>query len=232
MTENVRASPPLEAGPDSASARARLSPWRRRLFSIAVIAAIAAAIWWLEYRPDSSDESVSGERFGPAALPAALAPAGADVAPKEGALAPDFLLETLDGDELRLSDLRGTPVVLNFWASWCTPCRREIPQFVATYDRYRDEGLVVVAVNLQESPSIISRYARDFDMQFPITIDRDGEVADEYRLLGLPTTYFIDRQGTVRSVFRGPFLQRLQGTRVQGAISEGQLAERIEEILP
>ncbi len=226
MADNVPASQPLEAS--AASGRA---PWRRALFSITVIAAIAAAIWWLEYRPDSEDRSATGERFGPAALPAALNPAGAEVAPKEGALAPNFLLETLDGGELRLSDLRGSAVVLNFWATWCSPCRREIPQFVEAYDRYREEGFVIVGVNLQESPSIIERFARDFDMQFPIAIDRDGEVSDEYRLLGLPTTYFIDRQGVVRAVFRGPFLQRLQGTRVQGAISQGQLAERIEEIL-
>lgn len=231
MTENLQASQPLEASPASGGAPPRRRSWRRALFSIAVIAAIAGVIWWLEYRPDSADESASGERFGPLALPAALAPAGAEVAPEEGALAPDFLLETLEGSELRLSDLRGSAVVLNFWASWCSPCRREIPQFVAAYDRYREEGLVVVAVNLQESRSISGRFARDFDMEFPIAIDRDGEVADAYRLLGLPTTYFIDREGVVRSVFRGPFLERLQGTRVQGAISEGQLAERIEEVL-
>ncbi len=188
-------------------------------------------IWWIDYRPQAGGGSSTGQRYGPVELPAALVLEETEVSPKEGALAPDFLLETLGGDELRLSELRGKAVVLNFWATWCIPCRKEIPQLVAAYDRYREEGLVVVGVNLQESASIIRPYAQDFGMQFPIAIDRDGEVADAYRLLGLPTTYFIDRQGVVRSVFRGPFQEKVQGARVQGAIEENELVKRIEEVL-
>ena len=99
---------------------------------------------------------------------------------EEGALAPDFLLGRLDGSELRLSDLRGQPVVLNFWATWCAPCRQEIPQFVDAFDRFRDQGLVVVGVNMQEGKSIVRPYAEDFGMEFPIVIDVDGEVGDAY----------------------------------------------------
>lgn len=203
--------------------------WRRIVLPVLVIAAIALVIWWLEYRPGS--ESTLGGRYGPVSLPAELVPAGAKVSPAEGKLAPDFLLETLDGGELRLSDLRGKGVVVNFWATWCPPCRKEIPQLVAAYERFRDQGLEIVAVNLQESDSIVRRYAEDFGMEFPIVIDRDGRVADKYRLIGLPTTYFIDRQGVVRSVFRGPFLGEQQGTSVQGAIEESELEQRILEIL-
>jgi peroxiredoxin len=198
------------------------------------MAAIAAVIWWLEYRPGADEarlSPISGESYGPAALPAALAPPGLEVGPQVGKLAPNFLLEDLDGGELRLSDLRGQAVVLNFWATWCRPCRREVPQFVAAYDRYRDQGLVIVAVDLQEGRGTIQRFADDFGMDFPIAIDRRGDVAKKYRLLGLPTTYFIDRGGVIRSVYRGPLEGRTRGTNVQGAIEGDELGRRIREIL-
>lgn len=231
MADNLEASEPLEAEQAPPPLRPRRGPWRTVLFPLLVIAAIAAVIWWLEYRPDAGSTSPAGERYGPVSLPSALLPPGADVLPKEGALAPDFLLETLDGDELRLSDLRGQPLVVNFWATWCSPCRKEIPELVAAYDRFRDEGLVIIGVNLQESEGIIRRYADDFGMEFPIVIDRRGKVADQYRLLGLPMTFFVDREGVVQSVFIGPFQGETQGTNVQGAIGESDLEKRIAEIM-
>jgi peroxiredoxin len=203
---------------------------RRIIFPLLVVAAIIAAIWWLEQRSDG-DVDPFGERYGPIALPVALQPPGLDVSPKEGALAPDFLLERLDAGELRLSDFRGRPVVLNFWATWCAPCRKEIPQFVDAYDRYETEGLIVIGLNLQEGKSIVGRYAEDFGMNFPIAIDRDGEVGDRYRLLGLPTTFFIDRDGVISSVFTGPFQEKAGDTEVRGAIEENELEQRITAIL-
>lgn len=209
-------------------------PWRnllrRVVYPVAVIAIIAGVIWWLEYRDDGAT-SPTGERYGPTELPAGLVPPGADVAAEEGALAPDFLLELLDEGELRLSDHRGSPVVLNFWATWCEPCRKEIPQLVGAYDEYGDDGLVIVAVNLQEGKSIVEPYAEDFGMAFPVVVDRDGEVGDRYRVLGLPETYFIDADGVIQSVFLGPLVEEGEGTNVQGAIEESELDRRIAEIL-
>ena len=149
----------------------------------------------------------------------------------EGKLAPNFLLETLEGGEMRLSDLRGQAVVINFWATWCKPCRKEIPELVDAYNSYRDRGLIILGVNLQEGKGIVRPFAEEFGMKFPIPIDRDGEVGDSYRILGLPTTYFVDRGGVVRSVFTGPFFEKGQGTNVQGAIEENELLKRIEQIL-
>ena len=223
MADNIPASEPLPS-------RASTGLFRRFLVPVIVITAIIAAIWWLDSRNDGG-VSPTGERYGPVELPAALRLPGLDVKAEEGALAPDFLLGRLDGSELRLSDLRGQPVVLNFWATWCAPCRKEIPQFVDAYERHRGEGLVIVGVNMQEGKGIVRPYAEDFGMTFPIAIDVDGEVADAYRILGLPTTYFIDREGIVRSVFTGPFEQSDRGTEVRGAIEQSELDRRIADIL-
>jgi peroxiredoxin len=223
MADNPSASEPL-------SSRAPTGLFRRFVVPIVVIMSIVVAIWWLESRNDGG-VSPTGERYGPVELPAALRTSGLSVEAEEGALAPDFLLEQLDDAEARLSDLRGQAVVLNFWATWCAPCRQEIPQFVDAYERYREQGLVVVGVNMQEGKSIVRPYAEDFGMEFPIAIDVDGEVGDAYRLLGLPVTYFIDRDGIVRSVFTGPFERTEGDTDVRGAIAQSELDTRIAEIV-
>jgi peroxiredoxin len=232
MTEDWQAAGPPEVEEEPQRRRVWRGPWRSLVFPLLVVAAIAAVIWWLEYRPDSgSSTGASDVRYGPVEMSSALLTPGMDVSPKEGSLAPDFLLETLGGGEIRLSDLRGKAVVVNMWATWCPPCRREMPQFVAAYDRYREQGLEIVAVNVQESESVISPFADDFGVDFPVALDRSGEVAEEYRIIGLPTTYFIDREGVVRDVFEGPFSEQLQDTPVQGAIGEDELSQRIGAIL-
>lgn len=230
MSEDWRASAPREVEEAPQRRRAWRGPWRSVVFPLLVVAAIAFAIWWLEYRPDSGP-SADDARYGLLELPAALLAPGMEVSPKAGNLAPDFLLETLDGGDIRLSDLRGQGVIVNLWATWCGPCRREMPQFVAAYDRYQDEGLEIIALNVQESGSIIRPFVEDFGIDFPVALDRRGAVSDEYRIIGLPTTFFIDRRGVIRDVFQGPFLERLQDTQVQGAIGEDELTRRIAVIL-
>ncbi len=232
MAEDAQASGPVEEV-DEAPQHRRVwrGPWRSVVLPLLVVGAIVGAIWWLDYRPDSGSSSVYDAKYGSVEMPAGLAPPGMAVEAKEGSLAPDFLLKTLDDGEIRLSDLRGKAVIVNLWATWCGPCRKEMPQFVAAYDRYRDEGLEIIAMNLQESPSIIQPFVDDRGMDFPVALDKRGEVSDEYRIIGLPTTYFIDREGVIRNVFLGPFQGQIQGTKVQGAIEEDELTQRIEDIL-
>jgi peroxiredoxin len=114
-----------------------------------------------------------------------------------GQLAPDFTLQFADGTKTQLSDWQGQPIVLNFWATWCAPCREEMPEFVAAYDRYQDDGLVIVGVNAQESASQAAEFMGNFGMDFPVALDERGDVQQLYNVRGLPTTVFIDREGRI-----------------------------------
>lgn len=182
--------------------------WRSAVRSLvpplALLALIVGGLWYWENRGDSASNSP----YGPVALPQAKNATGRSPAPEEGRVGPDFLLERLGGGELRFSDLQGKPVLLNFWASWCPPCREEMPEIVDAYERHKAEGLVVVAVNLQEADSKISDFAQRFGMTFPIVIDRSRNVGEAWRIggafKGLPSSYFIDSSGVVRSVFNQP----------------------------
>jgi peroxiredoxin len=203
---------------------------RRVLYPVAVILAIAGVIWWIENRNDDS-VSPSGVEYGARDINPVLVPDGFEVGTEAGQIAPDFELERVDGGEAWLTDFRGHPVVLNFWATWCQPCRQEMPQLVNAYDKNKDEGLVIIGLNLQEGRDLIRPFAEDFGIDFPILIDRDGDVGDQYRLLGLPTTYFIDANGVIVSIFRGPLEDKVKDTNVQGAIGETELEQRIAEIM-
>lgn len=122
------------------------------------------------------------------------------IAPAVGQQAPDFTLKTLDGGEVRLSSLQGKPVLMNFWASWCAPCRVEMPDLVRVYEARKADGLVVLAINMtsQDSLQDARAFVKEFNMTFPVLLDETGAVAhDQYRLRGLPMSFFIDRKGTI-----------------------------------
>jgi cytochrome c biogenesis protein CcmG/thiol:disulfide interchange protein DsbE len=141
-------------------------------------------------------------------VPVESAAAGDLELPREGFTAPDLTLQTLDGETVTLSDLRGQAVLINFWASWCPPCRNEMPAIQQVYEEYRDEGFTVVAVNSQEQETRVVAFAEPLGLTFPILIDRDGSVFDRYQVAALPTTFFVDRAGVIRGVTTGGFLSR------------------------
>lgn len=131
----------------------------------------------------------------------------------KGEAAPDFTLETLDGGELTLSELRGEKVILNFWASWCGPCRAEMPHMQEYHEEEAEEaGVRVIAVNLSTSErgdkekvmENIRSFVDEFGLTFPIPLDAEGEQMDIYRVITIPTTYVIDTTGIIRHVVRGP----------------------------
>jgi len=126
--------------------------------------------------------------------------------PQIGQPAPDFSLETLDGGHSGLSELAGHPVLVNFWASWCKPCRTEMPEIVAVYREQLGTGLEVLAVNLtdQEAKKDVRRFVEEVGIPFRVLLDAKGKVRERYRLAGLPTSIFIDRAGIVRVIHPGP----------------------------
>jgi cytochrome c biogenesis protein CcmG, thiol:disulfide interchange protein DsbE len=122
-----------------------------------------------------------------------------------GALAPDFTTETIDGTPVHLSQYRGKPVLLNFWATWCAPCQQEMPLLQRVSDIDRAPGLVVLAVNYQETnPGTIRAFLRRVDAHFPAVYDPAGQIAAEYGVtVGLPVSVFIDRSGKVSYIQLG-----------------------------
>ena len=132
--------------------------------------------------------------------------------PKPGFLAPDFELMSPDGNLLRLSDLRGQPVILNLWASWCPPCKAEMPALENVHRQYEEDGLVVLGVNMtyQDRVSDVVQFLADEGLTFPIVMDMDGSVGRRYQMRALPTTFFIDRSGMIHSMeVSGPLPEAL-----------------------
>ncbi len=131
--------------------------------------------------------------------------AGRIPAPQKGFLAPDFTLEDPKGVQYHLASLRGKPVLLNVWATWCPPCRAEMPAIQQFYEQYKSQGLVVWGINAtsQDYPLNIVPFVQQYNLTFPILLDETGAVAKSYEVRSLPSTYFINRDGTVAEVVIG-----------------------------
>ncbi len=137
--------------------------------------------------------------------------------PEVGELAPAFALRDPDGSVRSLSDYRGKVVWVNFWATWCGPCRRELPEMQRLVDLF-PEGLAVLAVNLQESSGKAASFWEELELDLPILLDSNGEVADQYRLANrLPSHFFIDEEGVLRAL------------RI-GIITEDEMRQQLEEL--
>jgi cytochrome c biogenesis protein CcmG, thiol:disulfide interchange protein DsbE len=141
--------------------------------------------------------------------------------PREGFSAPDFTLNLLDGRQVTLSELRGKVVMVNFWATWCPPCKAEMPAIESVYRAFKDLGLEVLAVNTtnQDREADVLTFVQDLELTFPIPLDRTGAVSAAYSLRGLPSTYFIDADGVIREVVVG------------GPMSEALIQSKVEDLL-
>lgn len=143
-----------------------------------------------------------------------------------GKPAPDFVMQLLDASptgspesvEFRLSDHQGSPVVINFWASWCPPCRQESPSFERLWRRYQETGIQFVGVDIQDEVADAEAYVREFGLTFPNGVDPDGAITVEYGVIGLPVTFFIGSSGVVEG-------------RWVGAIPEDKLEEWVETLI-
>ncbi|OGO00243.1 MAG: hypothetical protein A2Y58_04125 [Chloroflexi bacterium RBG_13_51_52] len=127
-------------------------------------------------------------------------------------IAPDFQLQSTDGGEVALSDLRGKPVMLNFWATYCGPCRTEMPLFQEIYEDpgWLQEGLVILVVNSQENADDVRQFVEENGFSFTVLLDITGEVGYKYNVRGLPATFFIDKDGIIRNVTIGGFWDKAQ----------------------
>jgi cytochrome c biogenesis protein CcmG/thiol:disulfide interchange protein DsbE len=145
--------------------------------------------------------------------PGQVNPTGRPPAPQIGHPAPDFSLAALDGGEVALSDFRGQPVVLNFWATWCPPCRAEVPALQAVSESAAGEA-VILGINVGEDPATVGRFAEAFGITYPVALDRAAQIAQTYRVRAFPTTYFIDERGVVVEITAGSLNEPLIATRL------------------
>lgn len=136
-----------------------------------------------------------------AALGVAAADAYATLA--AAAKAPDFTLPAIGGTNLRLQEQRGRVVMVNFWATWCGPCRVEMPHLNRLYDKYRGSGFVLLGVNIDEEPRKAADLAAKLGLRFPVLFDSEKKVSRLYDLSAMPSTVLIDRDGRVRYIHRG-----------------------------
>jgi cytochrome c biogenesis protein CcmG/thiol:disulfide interchange protein DsbE len=158
------------------------------------------------------------------AVPGSETTGGLIPSPHQGFLAPDFKLDTLDGGVVTLSDLRGQAVVVNLWASWCPPCRSEMPALQTVYQTNKERGLTLLAVNMtyQDSEAAAAAFAQQFGLTFPILLDRTGLVGNLYQLRALPTTFFVDSTGVIQQVvIGGPMSEVSLQTAVETLLNEG-----------
>jgi len=138
--------------------------------------------------------------------------------PMTGMPAADFTLTDLNGRTQSLNDYRGKIVLLNFWATWCKPCTTEMPAMQSAYDRLRDEGFVVLAVNELEDDEKVREHIREYKHTFPVLMDRENRVANLYGVYGLPVSVFIDEAGIVQAYVKG------------GLLTEQKISEEIARI--
>jgi len=132
--------------------------------------------------------------------------------PQVDKLAPDFQLQTLDGQAVSLGDFRGNPVLLNFWTSWCGPCRFEMPFIQEIYEdkEWSDTGLVILAIDIGENPSVVKEFMENYDLSFTVLLDTNQDVALEYNVRAIPTTFFIDKDGIIQDIKVGAFSSKTE----------------------
>lgn len=127
---------------------------------------------------------------------------------KEGSIAPNFVLQSVDGERIELKDLKGKGVFLNFWGTWCGPCKQEFPYMANQYEVFKDRGVEIVAVNVGESNIAVKNFMDAYGVNFPVAMDKDRQVTEAYDITPLPTTFLVNPEGKVIKVIKGTMTER------------------------
>lgn len=183
--------------------------WIRRNWTLFSILILSFSAGWIIFSPS----------------PAGVTTEGRIPAPREGFLAPDFELQDMQGKLVRLSDLRGQPVLINMWASWCPPCQAEMPAMQKVYDLYASQGFVILAVNttFQDEAKTARTWVTDRQLTFPILFDLNGSVSRMYQVRSMPTSFFVDKAGIIqRVVIGGPMPEGLLRAEVERMLKESR----------
>lgn len=207
-------TPPAEVPPEiifrTPFPRPRAGALRNIVATIAVGIAIVALVWYFD-QPAGTGASQS----------ITLTASATGPAPRVGKEAPDFAVTALDGQTYNLSDFRGRPVWINFWASWCPPCRAENPDIQAVYEANKDAGLVVIAVAIGEDASAVRGYAERTGLDYTIGLDTGTDIAAQYRIVGIPTHFFVDQDGILREWRIGSMSKKSMENKVEQIMSVG-----------
>lgn len=192
--ESAASEPDQPASGTNERRRIGRDPVKDLLIPVVAIALVVAAILAIQRMRDP-DLSGAGVTFGDFS-PIQLGSVGGGK-PKVGELAPGFQLLDVDGEPIRLDDFRGRPVLLNFWATWCVPCRKETPELIDLQTDW-GEDVQVIGVNYSEVPAAVVKFHDEFGINYPLALDRTGEVTGSYKLTGLPESFFLDGDGVIR----------------------------------
>ena len=182
----------------------RITSLHWAIFSLIILTVSAAWIWASAAEPGDTTS-------------------GSIPAPRQGFLAPDFRLPNDKGDLVSLADFRGQPVLVNIWASWCPPCRAEMPAMQRVYEDYRDQGFTILAINTlyQDDQANANEFISELGLTFTILWDSDGVFSNQYQLRAMPTSFFIGADGNIKEVVvGGPLSEALMRVRVEELIQE------------
>jgi len=175
----------------------------KKMFGLSIVAIlIAIMIAGFVKKNVDTEESFASEQRG-----VDLVDVSAEEGLTKGDVAPDFTLTTLDGKEIKLSDLKGKKVVLNFWATWCPPCKAEMPHMQNFYEDFsQEENVEILAINLTNGDKVesVQNFVQDYGLTFPIPMDEEGKVNEIYQAITIPTSYMIDTKGRIQNKVVGP----------------------------
>lgn len=177
---------------------------RKNIVTVAILIIAIAAISINFFKSQTDGKDVAEENATIADAPVGI---------YEGNLAPDFQLATLDGEAVKLSDYRGKKVILNFWATWCPPCKAEMPHMENFYKKNKENGIEILAVNLTSQDNgidAIQAFVKDYGLTFPILLDEKGDVGlEQYKAETIPTTYILNSQGIITKKVMGPMNEEM-----------------------